>query len=122
MLKESSLIKRPGNLVYVPVYLVFNNRLFESLEIDLEHINKNNRSHFSDWDISNVVLRALQNKRMEPSDRRKYGIQICSYFETQVIIFDAIFMLIVCVCTDKPDTLGVITFYRIGKNNEPIRY
>jgi len=111
---EEFVIKRPENLVYVPVFLVFNNRRIDSLEIDLLHINKNGRSHFTEWDIGKILLKELQNEFIDACANRKYADASCSYYEKTFKMNSNWYQLVVCFCTDKPEVLGVITFYKRG--------
>lgn len=112
---EESVIKRPSDLYIVDVCLSFNYRMFQKLEIDLEHINKNGRSGFTIEMISHLICRLLGGKFLAPVAVKTYGIDSCEYFLIEENIFNKKYKLVFCICDDRPEAIGIITFFRIGE-------
>ena len=107
------VIKRPDKLVFVSVDLFFNNDWFDRLEIDLEHINKQGRSHFLASDIAKVVREVCENKIQEPCGETYYENEKCVYYEQIVSLHKLPHRLIMCVCSDRIRSIGIISFYRV---------
>ena len=114
------MIKRPENLIFVPVYLNLNRKLFYGLEIDLEHINKYNRSQYSVSDVTKYVLDELSFKKLVPSGERQFDNESCDYYEILFNRENKTLKLVFCICSDKPRIIGVITLYQIGNEHEPL--
>jgi hypothetical protein len=113
MVKEFVVeIKRPKNLEYVECYLIFNRQFFEALEIDLEHINKSNRSALSVYQIFEIFESFISDKFFLPIEVKNYENESCSYFTEIGEFKDKRYKIVFCVCTDKKRTIGVITLYR----------
>ena len=74
------MIIRPEGLEIVEVDLEFNFSKFTKLEIDLSHINKDDRSKFSKDDVAKIVIAMLSGIQLSPSDEKEFGDDICSYF------------------------------------------
>lgn len=109
------MIKRPDNLSFVDVCLSFNRDMFLKLEIDLEHINKNGRSGFTVEMISSLACKLLAGKILKPVERKIYGFEFCEYFFIEEKILNKKYRLVFCICNDRPKTIGIITFFRIGE-------
>ena len=106
------MIKRPKGLEIVELTVEFNFQKFTCLEIDLEHVNKDQRSNFSLEDVSQIVLVLIDNLRLSPSGEKEFGDDICSYFVRSASYEDKNFKLVFCICSDRPATIGVITLHR----------
>lgn len=106
------MILRPIDLEYAAVQINFRGFWFETLEIDLAHINKSRRSSFKLKDIVYAFKTMLHQSCFEPNASKQYEDETCYYF---VIIerFNGIFYkLVFCVCSDRPKNIGIITFHR----------
>jgi len=106
------MLKRPNHLVYSDIKLNFNGRVFNEIEIDLNHINKGKRSVFTSASISNLLLKSVDGKVFSSSGHKKFGSESCTYFKIPLMYKKKIWRLVLCICSDKPNTLGVITFFR----------
>lgn len=107
------MIVRPEELVSLSLRLNFNQRAFDQLEIDLFHINKLKRSNFEAEYIKKVIEENLDGISLRKIDLKRFGDEYCEYYITIVNLLEKKFKLVFCVCTDRPHTLGVITFYRL---------
>lgn len=114
------MIHRPESLVIVPVNFEFNGRPIKLLEIDLDHINQGSspkkRSDFNAEDVSELCEQLYEGKRMKPSGEQTFGDEVCQYFKVEGRLKRKAVRMVVCHCTDKPETLGVITLYRVKEN------
>ncbi len=108
------MIKRPDNLVYLETRIQFNWTYFEELEIDLHHINKNRRSFFSKSDVEKLIEKIFGEKTLYCSDEKKFGEEFCQYFVGVEGHNDQYYKAVICICSDKPNTIGVITLHRIS--------
>jgi hypothetical protein len=86
---EEVLVLRPDNLYVIPTKIVFNYLVFNSLEIDLQHI--------------------------EADGYQRYFGGSCLYFKSEFVINKFKYKLVFCICSDRPKRIGVMTLYRIGK-------
>lgn len=107
------MLGRPHNLQSVSTSILFNFNYYDCCEIDLEHVNKNKRSHFSIEDVADIVHSKLNGLKLEPSDTKFFLNTACEYFVVRLIYENKRFKLVFCICTDKPSTIGVITLFRI---------
>lgn len=107
------MIQRPENLRRVDTEIIFNMRQFDGLEMDLEHININERSSFTSDEISEVVSAFIDGKYLHPSDTKKFDDEYCSYFAKTDIFSGKSYRLVFCVCSDRPTKIGIITLYRV---------
>jgi hypothetical protein len=104
---------RPQNLVRCKVELIFNLFTFTELEIDLEHVNKNGRSIYGAEEVSLIVTALLSGQLLRPSGEKQFEDGYCSYFVCSGRLGDKILKLVFCICSDKPETIGVITLHRL---------
>ena len=74
------MVVRPEGLILLEVELEFNFQTFTGLEIDLKHVNKEKRSHFSANEVVVLVEELINGLRLLPSDEKQFGEEICSYF------------------------------------------
>ncbi|MFP5491472.1 MAG: hypothetical protein ACLGG0_08225 [Bacteriovoracia bacterium] len=107
------MIIRPVGLIILDLQIYFNQRNFDKIEIDLGHINKLQRSKFEARFIKNVIEENLDGISLRKVDLKSFGDEYCEYFITVVKLLDKNFKLVFCVCSDRPQTIGVITFYRL---------
>ena len=107
------MIKRPEGLSYIKVDLVFNFRSFTELEIDLSHINKDDRSNLKVEEVVKLVEQLLKNTTLLPSDKKEFGEDTCSYFVKVGKYENKRYKLVFCICSDKPESIGVITLHRV---------
>lgn len=110
---EEVLVLRPDNLYVIPTKIRFNRKIFDALEIDLNHINKNRRSNYTAGEVERIVRRALHNNKIEHEDYIRYFGGDCFYYTTGLEIGFLYFKLVFCVCTDRPKRIGVITLHRV---------
>lgn len=108
------MIKRPKGLITVLVYLRFNQIDFHRIEIDLEHINKNNRSDFTARGVANIVLDMINNLISDSVDEKDFTNAKCLYFVEEKEYKNKNYRIVFCICDDEPNTIGVITLFRLG--------
>ena len=106
------MIKRPADLVEIEVELFFNSRPIDRIEVDLAHINKNSRSNVNATEVWEIVVFNLSNATVKATDTKRYHGGECDYFVIEVRHKAKWFRLVCCICSDKPTTLGIMTFYR----------
>ena len=114
------MIKRPENLVFEPVQLTFNRKLYLGLEIDLDHINKGQRSNLTSRDVSKIVMAKLNLNILEPTGSQVFGNESCNYFEILFLHDAKTFKMVFCICSDSPRTIGVLTLYQVRKKYESL--
>ena len=107
------MIVRPKGLISLNLQVNFNQRTFDAVEIDLIHINKLKRSNFEADFIKKIIEGNLEGVSLRRLDLKKFGIEYCEYYITVVSLLEKKFKLVFCICTDRPHTIGVITFYRL---------
>lgn len=107
------LILRPEGLVFESVSILFNYRKFDVAEIDLKHINKGKRNTFTANDVAKIVGHFIHQKCFIPSATKQFDDEACSYFALSDDYMGLRFRLVFCVCSDRPNSLGIITLYRI---------
>ena len=107
------MITRPNDLIILGIELFFNQRLFFEIEIDLFHINKNGRSSFDALEVKDAFQKQLQGKSFAPSSTRVFGPEICEYFVVILDLRSKKHKLVFCIGSDRPDTIGIITFHRV---------
>ena len=107
------MVPRPENLVSVDAKIIFNLHEFEKLEIDLVHINKNERSSFTPDDVEKIFLCLVENRYLEPVGYKYFSEHSCTYYIQSGVCETKRFKIVFCVCGDKPNTIGIITLHRI---------
>ena len=110
---EVRVIERPNGLELVDVNIEFNFLKFTKLEIDLAHVNKNGRSTYSSNDVAKIVIHLLSGLVLEASDEKSFGDEVCSYFVRSGEFEEKNYKLVFCICSDRPETIGVITLHRV---------
>jgi len=111
------LVLRPKNLITVKANFEFNGQLFSEIEVDLVHINRgrSGRKQRSDFDaktVANFCETLLSGKTLKPIGEQSFGDEMCSYYKLTGKYGSDLYRLVACYCTDKPLTLGVITFFK----------
>jgi hypothetical protein len=107
------LITRPVDLSIIRANFEFNFQNILELEIDLTHINKLGRSQFTEIDVLNIVSELIGNKILSPSSYKEFGDEHCTYYVKTSFLFEKKYKVVFCICSDKPNTIGVITLHRI---------
>lgn len=106
------MIKRPKHLIYFNTKVIFNGRAFNKVEIDLKHINKGRRSKFDENEITQVLLEHINGNFFSSSGFKRFGDESCTYFKIPLRYKNNLWRLVLCICSDKPNTIGIITFFR----------
>ena len=107
------LIIRPDELEIIEAKIEFNMKEFMSLEVDLSHINKNGRSCYSVLEVKKIVATLIDGLLLSPSREKEFGDEFCSYFVKTGEVMEKKLKLVFCICSDKPDCIGVITLYNV---------
>lgn len=114
-------LSRPAHLIIRNCEFYFNRTLYKKLEMDLVHINKDRRSNYKADDIEKISIHLLAGKSLIPSATRIYSLIICNYFIVEEWYDDKKFRIAFCICSDRPNTIGIMTLFRTkGKTDEPI--
>lgn len=106
------MILRPKHLVRSKISLQFNGFRFSEIEVDLEHVNQNKRSKLEVEDIEEILKSWVEQRFYSSAGEKKFGNEICTYYVVRKKYKAKPYKLVLCICSDKPSTLGVITFYR----------
>jgi hypothetical protein len=106
------MLTRPDGLKIVQTDLRFNFAPFEYLEIDLEHINKDDRSKYTADDVSFIVKELIDDLKITSGGMKQFGDEFCNYFVKNGTVDKKNFKLVFCVCSDRPSSIGVITLHR----------
>lgn len=109
------MIERPKDLVTVDVEIEFNTVCYVRLEIDLGHVNKGGRSQYSVAEVGEIVKSFLDSQILQPSGNQFFGDYYCDYFVVKKEMNKNKYKLVFCVCSDRPDTIGVITLFKETK-------
>lgn len=112
------MIERPNNLIIVEANFEFNGLLINEIEIDLDHVNfgrnmEKKRSSFEADFVSKVCLEFFSNKYLKDVGQQQFGDDLCLYFKLEEVFRNERYKMVICICTDKPNTIGVITMYKI---------
>jgi hypothetical protein len=91
----------------------FNFQTISELEIDLAHVNKSDRSKLTAMEVLNIVSELIGNKILSPSDYKEFDDEICTYYVKTGLVYEKKYKAVFCICSDKPNTIGVITLHRI---------
>lgn len=106
------MIIRP-TLELIEIDIEFNFKIFKSVEVDLNHVNKYGRSQFTAFEVALFTQRVLQGKKMQPSAVKSFDKEVCSYFVRRELWNGKAYKIVFCICSDRPDTIGVITLFRV---------
>lgn len=108
---------RPDDLVIVDAEIIFNFVLYTKLEIDLQHINRGKKftreSDYTATDVVELVTEFLNGDTFAPESMVEYDTERCDYFSVEKFFKGNKFKLIFCHCTDRNQTLGIMTMYRV---------
>ena len=111
------MIPRPHWLISRFIEITFNSREFNFLEIDLDHINKGkSRERSGDVTASEVALIVqsfLNGNDIEANDVKYFGQYNCQFFVKKQLYLNKMYKMVLCICSDRPDTIGIITLHRI---------
>ncbi len=112
------MIIRPNSLISVKTNFGFNGLIITEVEIDINHVNfgKNKskkRSNFNADFVAKVCNKFFSNKFLEDVGLKEFGDEVCRYFKIDSVFENKKYRMVICVCSDKPNTVGVITLYEI---------
>lgn len=114
---ELALIVRPENLLFCNVDLLFNFYHFSTIEMDISHINfgkKETRvSNYTSAEIIAIVLNFINDQDFMPEATRQFENESCDYFLYIGKYNGKNYKLIFCICSDRPNSIGVITLFRL---------
>lgn len=111
------MIQRPENLKGVKVDFMFNGLPIREIEVELEHINfggskKRERSSFDVKAVAKICEHFFSEARLQPSGEKAFGNELCRYFKLSDVYRKKNYRIVICHCSDKPRTLGVITLFK----------
>lgn len=116
------MIERPKNLVTKKVNFLFNKLEIHFLELDLKHINKGKGSsrdeNYTGDQLEAIISLILDGRSMEVVAEKQYGVYLCKYYVLEEMFYEKCYRIVLCFCDDRPNTLGVITFFRLRGKNE----
>ena len=107
------MITRPENLICVKREIEFNLRIYKVLEIDLAHINKNGRANYLVTDVMEIVQVILDGVVLESVEYKLYGKEYCDSFIQTGKHKQKRYKIVLCVCSDRPNSIGIITLHRL---------
>lgn len=107
------MILRPSDLEICDIWISFNLQVFESLEIDLTHVNKGGRSNFTKGEVKMICINIVEGLNLFPSAEKAFGDEYCTYYVRIGVIENKKYKLVFCVCSDRPKSIGVITLHRV---------
>jgi len=107
------LILRPKELAFVQANILFNFHGYDALEIDLNHINKDGRTSFEISQVSTIVTILIHSTELLPSFEKIFDDEKCLYYVKMGIVDRKRYKLVFCICSDKPNYIGVITLHRL---------
>jgi hypothetical protein len=120
--KES--LQRPINLLVFKTNIIFNNDLYDELEFDIEHINqgrnKARKNNLSEKEVIRITKVLLDNDLLDSVGFKDYDKASCTYYVKTGIFETKKYKIVFCVCTDRPNSLGIITLFRNGGMYESI--
>lgn len=118
------MLTRPDTLYCHSIDILFNFILFKMVEIDLEHVNrgsnKQRNTNFSGDEISKIFSSLINNQVLSPSDEKEYGEYFCTYYVIIGEVEGQMYKTVFCICSDRPENIGVITLFKIRGNNESL--
>lgn len=106
------MITRPTHLEDINADLEFNGQRFVRLEVDLEHINKHKRSGYSLSEILKIVTSMIDGKYYTTAGDKNFGDERCTYYVVRCSYHGRQYRLVMCVCTDEPETIGILTLHK----------
>lgn len=111
------MVPRPFKLSERLVEIFFNDLLYSVLEIDLEHINlgksRTRNSDFTITEVVNIAVNFLDGDSKDMTDERIFGEYFCQYYVFKKDYRYKKYKMVVCICSDKPERIGIITLHRI---------
>lgn len=113
------MVIRPDGLQIIEVDIEFNYLKYSKLEIDLHHINREKKftreTNFSAKEIFILVTVFLDGEVLELNAQEVYGDESCDYYSVTKSYEDNIYKLVFCICTDRRDSLGIMTLHRLRR-------
>lgn len=109
------MIVRPKELEFIDINIEFNDRLFEQLEVDLAHVNKNGRSIYTALQAAKLVKQIIGGRKLAPSASRAFKNEICLYYVATGDFKLKNYKVVFCICSDKPNAIGLITLFKESK-------
>jgi hypothetical protein len=113
------VVIRPDILQIVDIDIEFNYVKYSKLEIDLQHINRGKKltrhSNFLLEEVLILVTFILDGEVIGLNASKSCGDENCDYFSILKRFQGNNYKLVLCVCSDRKDTLGIITLYRARK-------
>lgn len=106
------MIIRPASLEVIEIDIEFNLQDYKFLEIDLNHINKNDRANFSVVELAIMIKILINEKSFSASAQKTFGIDFYSYYVIYEKIVSKLYNLVFGICNDRPNSIGIITFHR----------
>jgi hypothetical protein len=108
------MINRPKYLELIECSLTFNDREFDRVEIDLLHINRNERSHLLAHEAFLILEKLIDGVVLKYHDEKVFENGVCQYFqETGRGNCNKWYKIVFCICSDRPKAIGLITLFRI---------
>lgn len=108
---------RPDGLQIVDIAIDFNFLKYSKLEIDLHHINRGKKltryTNFSTEEVLKIVKSILNDEVLESSTQKDYGDEICDHFDLIKNVQGKNYKIVFCICSDRKDTIGIITLFRV---------
>lgn len=74
------MIIRPDDLEIYPITLQVNGRVYDSLELNLIHINKDNRSSFLPEEVMLFFIQMVDGLSFESIAEKKFNNEFCKYY------------------------------------------
>ena len=105
------MLERPEGLQIVNRNIEFNFHKFNTLEIDLQHINKNSRSNYSAKQISTIVGSLIDGQLLAPSGEKQFGKDFCTYYVKTNYYGKHQYKIVFCICSDQPTSIDIITLH-----------
>jgi len=111
------VVVRPDGLLVIDVEIEFNFLNYSKLEIDLHNINRGKKltrySNFSLEEVLIIVKTFFDGEVVELDIQKHYGDESCNYFSMIKKHQGNNYKLVLCICSDRVDALGIMTLYRL---------
>lgn|GEM_PF-2995150 len=107
------MLIRPKGLALVECSLIFNQSEYEKVEIDLDHVNKFRRSNFEAYQVYLILEHLIKGVHLEANDKKEFGDVFCYYFVVTGEAKGKYYKVVFCICSDRPNAIGVITLYQL---------